>query len=129
MLTQEQIVTIHANAQKILSVCPPVLLENVLSILEQTEPIVKEIKGLRWQEEADGSSTLTYNMQKMGRVSKFGSSHYGPSYRGVIIHEYDPKTDSDETQVYLGLYPGDGMATVENNVRNILAARGEVLHV
>lgn len=124
MLTKEQVLTIHTHAQKILSDCSPFLIDHALAILEQTEKAVKEINGLRWQEEADKSATLTYQGQKMGRVSRVG-----PMFIGVILHEYDPKSDSDETQVYQGqLYYG-AQKTVENNVRNILAARGEVLHV
>lgn len=118
MLTKEQVLTIHTRAQSLLSVCPTELLEHVLIILEQTEGAVKALDGFQWTEEADQSVTLAYQGQKMGRVTQDGSS-----YRGVILHEYDRKTDSDETPVYLGPFHRDAMIAIENNVKNIIAAR------
>jgi len=129
MMTDDQVVKIHTHAQTLFSTCPPDLLEHVLSILEVTEPLVKA-QAFVWTEEADGSHTLAYQGQKMGRV--YPATYRGHEvYRGVILHTYDPASDTDETFVCNNGFLEYAKREVQGVVKSIVETRekGGLLHV
>lgn len=129
MLTIEQIKTIHTNAQALFAGCQADMLEHVLSILEVTSLVVYSQVNSTWTQELDGSHTLTFQGTKMGRV--YPVTHNGHDvYKGVVLHTYDPASDSDETFVCNNGFLEYAKREVLETVQSILKTReqGVLIH-
>lgn len=82
-----------------------------------------------WTQELDGSHTLAYQGTKMGRV--YPSSYKNHLvWRGVLIHTYDPASDSDETFVCNNGFLEYAKREVLETVQSILKTReqGVLIH-